>query len=107
MINGAVLHPLQRKLRENGEPNTGWVIARSQKSKALCLVPVQTRPPLRCALLNVTATPRTTPCLRSADNERINMYIPSQVNARRRSNFTVQSRVEAPCAETSKKQFPH
>lgn len=67
---------------------------------------MRTRPPLRCALLNVTAAPQTTPRLRSADNERINMYIPSQVNARQHSNFTAQSRVEAPCTGTSKTVSP-
>lgn len=35
-----------------------------------------------CVPLNVTAAPPTTPSLRAADNEHINMYIPSQVNAR-------------------------
>lgn len=43
-----------------------------------------------CVLLNVTAA-RTSPPLHAADNERINMYIPSRVNARpRHSNFTAQ-----------------
>lgn len=35
MINGAVLHLLQRELRENGETNTGWVIVCSNKEE-LC-----------------------------------------------------------------------
>lgn len=86
--------------------NTGWVTV--QIKKELCAFSQRL---LRCALLNVTATPQTTPQtsprLRSADNERINMYIPSQVNARQRSNFTAQSQGYAACAGTSKPQFPH
>ena len=35
MINGAVLHLLQRELRENGETNSEWVIVRSNKEE-LC-----------------------------------------------------------------------
>lgn len=99
-INGVVLHLLQGELRENGETNTGWVIVCSNKEE-LCAFS-----PREHALLNVTAAPQTTPRLRSADNERINMYIPSQVNARQHSNFTAQSRVEAPCTGTSKTVSP-
>lgn len=87
-MNRAVCRLLRRQLRENGENKR---------------FPVQPC----CAPFNVTAANGAAPRRRSADNERINMYIPSQVNARRRSNFTARSRVDAACAGTSKPQFPH
>ncbi len=55
--------------------------AHAHRAVAHAHFPVQTHAPLRRVLLNVTGVPQTGLSLRAADNEHINMYIPSQVNA--------------------------
>lgn len=68
--------------------STGWVTVCFVKDEELCahahhgvaqaLLPSANT---GCVFLNVTGVPSTTLSLHTADNEHINMYIPSQVNA--------------------------